>query len=109
MNLQNFSCPLCLNDFLNISDSLNNKKFIKNDEVLYLIKRDFRDKELQKRIVKRWKKNNRIKFQVLIVKSFLNEKIINYSGILVLNADSFDYYRLPFGKSIDLISTKLEI
>ncbi|MFA3783933.1 hypothetical protein ABRY23_12810 [Melioribacteraceae bacterium 4301-Me] len=99
IRLEDFNCTLCFNDFLYLSDKLNKKNKIFNNTVLYLVERDYRDFEIQQRIIKKWKQVNNISFEVGLVNNFSDKLGIKKSCVMINNGKKFDVIYFPFNQN----------
>lgn len=104
-----FNCPSCFNDFIFLSDCLNYNKEI-NDSVLYLIVRDDKTIETQNKMVNRWRKNNYIKYPVLIAENILEGAGLTKSCLLIKDKAEYDIIYFPINnKNENIIKMRRRI
>ncbi|MBI5808544.1 MAG: DoxX family protein [Ignavibacteriales bacterium] len=89
MSFYDFNCPLCYDDFLALSDSLQSKKY-KNVNVIYLFERkSLAVESLDSTRLETWKDVNSIHFPVLLADNKLFEDYsIRKSSILILDENN---------------------
>lgn len=98
IRFQDFNCTLCLTDFLILSDSLNLSANFRNCNALYLVERDQRKLNIQKRIIRKWFNNNNIYSPVRIFKNSQENEVFSKSCVLTKVEDYFVVNSLPLGQ-----------
>jgi len=73
INFHDFSCHICLEDFLNFSRFVNlNKR--QNLQIICFFRRDHREVKTQEKVMRRWMELNELDFPIVIDSSLIFEK-----------------------------------
>jgi hypothetical protein len=81
-----FGCTVCLNNFLEFSDSLKSSREVRDDDILLIVLRDESSERRQRSMLTKWAGANNLPFPVYLAREEIFDSCnIGHSSVVVLD------------------------